>query len=85
MHDFTVFNLKPVPLGELLTFGILTFTSFFSLINPLATMPIFMTMTADLDQKHRAKTAKKASIVAFFTIIAFAFSGQLLFNFLVFC
>jgi multiple antibiotic resistance protein len=44
-------------------------------------MPIFMTMTADLDQTHRTKTAQKASIVSFFTIIVFAFSGQLLFNF----
>ena len=44
-------------------------------------MPIFMTMTADLDQTHRTKTAKKASIVSFITIIIFAFSGQLLFNF----
>ncbi len=68
-------------MGELLTFGILTFTSFFTLINPLGTMPIFMTMTADLDQKNRVKTAKKASIIAFFTILLFAFSGQLLFNF----
>jgi multiple antibiotic resistance protein len=68
-------------MGELLTFGILTFTSFFTLINPLGTMPIFMTMTADLDQEHRVKTAKKASIIAFFTILLFAFSGQLLFNF----
>lgn len=40
-----------------------------------------MTMTADLDQEHRTRTAKKASLVAFFTIIAFAFSGQLLFSF----
>jgi len=68
-------------MGDLLTFGILTFTSFFTLINPLGTMPIFMTMTADLDQKNRIKTAKKASIIAFFTILLFAFSGQLLFNF----
>jgi len=68
-------------MSDLLTFGILTFTSFFTLINPLGTMPIFMTMTADLDQKHRVKTAKKASIIAFFTILLFAFSGQLLFNF----
>ena len=44
-------------------------------------MPIFMTMTADLDQNHRTKTAQKASIVSFITIIIFAFSGQLLFNF----
>lgn len=68
-------------MNELLTFGILSFTSFFTLINPLGTMPIFMTMTADLDQTHRTKTAQKASIVSFFTIIVFAFSGQLLFNF----
>ncbi len=44
-------------------------------------MPIFMTMTKDLDQNHRTRTAKKASIVSFITIIVFAFSGQLLFNF----
>ena len=44
-------------------------------------MPIFMTMTADLDRNHRTKTAQKASIVSFITIIIFAFSGQLLFNF----
>ncbi len=44
-------------------------------------MPIFMTMTADLDQEQRTKTAKKASIIAFLTILFFAFSGQLLFNF----
>lgn len=68
-------------MNDALSFGLLVFTSFFTLINPLGTMPIFMTMTADLDEKHRANTAKKASLVAFFTIVAFAFSGQLLFSF----
>lgn len=68
-------------MAEIITFGLLSFTSFFTLINPLGTMPIFMTMTADLDQQHRTKTAKKASIVAFITIVIFAFSGQVLFNF----
>jgi multiple antibiotic resistance protein len=68
-------------MNEVITFGILSFTSFFTLINPFGTMPIFMTMTADLDQRHRTKTAQKASIVSFITIIIFAFSGQVLFNF----
>ncbi|MDA3778944.1 MAG: NAAT family transporter [Bacteroidales bacterium] len=68
-------------MNEILSFGLLSFTSFFTLINPLGTMPIFMTMTSDLDQKNRTKTAKKASIVAFIIILAFAFSGQLLFKF----
>ena len=66
---------------ELISFGVLSFTSFFTLINPFGTMPIFMTMTSELDVQHRTRIAKKASIVAFFTIIFFAFSGQLLFNF----
>ncbi len=44
-------------------------------------MPIFMTMTSELDEKHRNATAKKASIIGFITIIMFAISGQLLFNF----
>jgi multiple antibiotic resistance protein len=40
-----------------------------------------MTMTADLSVKERNRTAKKATIVALLTIILFALSGQLLFNF----
>ena len=68
-------------MNELYTFALLAFTAFFTIINPLGTMPIFMTMTASLSKKHRKQTAKNATIVAFFTVIAFAFSGQILFNF----
>ena len=65
---------------EILPFALLSFTSFFTLINPLGTMPIFMTMTSGLEHKNRVKTARKAVIVAFITIVIFALSGQLLFN-----
>jgi len=68
-------------MNDALSFGLLCFTSFFTLINPLSTMPVFMTMTADLSIKERNRTAKKATIVALITIIIFAFSGQLLFKF----
>ena len=67
--------------NELLSFGILCFTSFFTLINPLGTMPLFMTMTMDIDEQARNRVAKKASIVGFLTIVMFAFSGQALFKF----
>lgn len=66
---------------DLYTFAILVFTAFFTIINPFGTMPIFMTMTTTLSKHQRKQTAKKATIVAFFTILAFAFSGQILFNF----
>lgn len=67
--------------NELLAYGLMAFTSFFTLINPLGTMTIFMTMTSTLDDAERTRTAKKATIVGLITILAFAFSGQLLFNF----
>ena len=66
---------------DYLSFGLLCFTSFFTLINPLGTMPIFMTMTSELDVKHRNATAKKASIIGLITIVGFALTGQLLFKF----
>lgn len=68
-------------MNDIITFGLLSFTSFFTLVNPLGTMPIFLTMTAGLDQPHRVATARKASIAAFVTIVLFALSGQLLFQF----
>lgn len=68
-------------MNEVFTFALLAFTSFFTLINPLGTMPVFMSMTADLTDDERKRTAQKASVVSLFTIIAFALTGQLLFKF----
>jgi len=70
-----------IDMSDLFTFGFLVFTSFFTLINPIGVMPIFMTMTSELNEKQRTKTAKKATIVAFIIIVLFALSGQLLFKF----
>lgn len=67
--------------GDLMAFGMLVFTSFFTLINPLGTMPVFMTMTGQLNGHERGKTALKAVLVAFLTLLLFAFSGNLLFDF----
>ncbi len=68
-------------MSETLAFALLCFTSFFSVINPLGVMPVFLAMTADLDEKHRNQTARKAALVAFVTLILFAFSGKVLFDF----
>lgn len=66
---------------ENIAFALLCFTSFFSLMNPLGVMPVFITMTSNLDSLDQRRTARKAMIAAFLTLLAFAFSGQLLFNF----
>lgn len=61
--------------------ALVAFTSFFTLINPLGTMPVFMSMTASLSPGQRRQTALKAVIVSFGTLLLFAFTGQLLFQF----
>ena len=38
-------------------FALLCFTSFFTLINPLGTMPVFLSMTTGMSQKEREKIA----------------------------
>jgi multiple antibiotic resistance protein len=60
---------------------LLYFTSFFTLMNPLGIMPVYLTMTASLSKKERNKTAVKAVITATFTLIMFAFAGRYLFDF----
>jgi multiple antibiotic resistance protein len=68
-------------MSEIATFAMLVFTSFFTIINPIGVMPLFMTMTADLPSKARKRTAIKATTTALITLLLFAFSGQVLFKF----
>ena len=66
---------------ELLPYALLCFTSFFTLTNPLGTMPVFLTMTKGLDESARRAIVKRATIVAFLTLLAFTISGEFLFQF----
>ncbi len=68
-------------MNDTLTFGLYAFTAFLALINPLGVTPVFLTMTSDLTQKQRVKTAFTAVLTAFITLTIFAFAGQLLFKF----
>lgn len=68
-------------MNDLLEYSLKAFASFFSLINPLGIMPVFMSMTATLNQKQRKAVATKASLTAFGMLILFALVGQLIFNF----
>lgn len=66
---------------EFLTIALLYFTSFFSIINPLGSMPVFLTMTSGLSKAEKTKIALKAVFTAFITLMIFAFGGQMLFDF----
>lgn len=75
--------------STLLPFALLCFTSFFTLTNPLGTMPVFLTMTHGMTDKERQSIVQRATIVSFVTLMVFvlpvsfflSFSGSLLMDF----
>ena len=62
-------------------YSLLCFTSFFTLTNPLGTMPVFLTMTNGLSEDERKHIIKRATIVSFIILITFTLCGQFLFKF----
>lgn len=67
--------------ASLVSFALLCFTSFFTLTNPLGTMPVFLTMTQGMNNSERRAIVRRATIVAFITLMVFIFAGQFLFMF----
>ena len=65
----------------LLPFALLCFTSFFTLTNPLGTMPVFLTMTQGMTEKERRSVVRRATFVSFLTLLLFVLAGQFLFQF----
>lgn len=66
---------------NLFPFAMLCFTSFFTLTNPLGTMPVFLTMTQGMNDEERRHIVKRATIISFLILTAFTISGQFLFKF----
>ena len=58
-----------------------SFTSLFSVVNPITAMPVFMALTKE-DTEERKITARKATIYMFFVLITFLFAGSYILHFL---
>lgn len=58
-----------------------SFTSLFSVVNPLAAMPIFLSLTEKYGEKERVQTAKKASIYMLGVLLTFLLIGTFILSF----
>ena len=74
-------NLNVISMDAIIPYALLCFTSFFTLTNPLGTMPVFLTMTNGLSNEERKRIIKRATITSFLILIGFTFCGQFLFKF----
>ncbi len=67
-------------MDNLLPFAFICLTSFFTLTNPLGTMPVLLSMTKGLDYDQRNQIVKRATIISFIILMAFTICGQILFS-----
>ena len=68
-------------MNPLASYAILCCTSFFTLMNPLATAPVFSAATEGLSRRERAGVAARASLTALVVLLVFALLGDLIFRF----
>jgi multiple antibiotic resistance protein len=65
---------------EDLKFAVVTLSAIFFVIDPLANMPIFLTITSGDTAEQRRRTAARASFAAWITLTTFAIAGGVIFK-----
>ncbi|MEJ2613458.1 MAG: NAAT family transporter [Ignavibacteriaceae bacterium] len=68
-------------MDKLFEFGLLSFASIFTMVNPLGVIPVYTSMTAEMSSHEAKGVAYKAVLIAFIILIMFAFSGRFIFEF----
>ncbi len=67
-------------MNETLTFGVFCFVSLFAVVEPLGVMPVYVTMTSNLRPRQQRSVARRATLIAFLTLLLFTFTGQFIFR-----
>lgn len=67
---------------DILAFALSTLTTLFFVVDPPATAPIFISMTANDSREHKRRTAFRASVATFVALTVFACIGGLIFSLL---
>jgi multiple antibiotic resistance protein len=56
------------------------FMGFFAIMNPVANVPIFLSLTSDDNKPTTARIARRAVLLAFCIVVCFAVAGKLIFE-----
>ncbi|NPB06352.1 MAG: NAAT family transporter [Aquificae bacterium] len=67
---------------DLTAFFLKAFLSLLAIMNPFASVPVVVSLTAEYGVKDVKKVAFKAALYAFFILLFFLFTGDLLFKFM---
>ncbi|MFT4303030.1 MAG: MarC family protein [Candidatus Woesearchaeota archaeon] len=64
--------------ATILSIFIASFSALFTIMNPISTASIYLTITKNNTLKEKRKIAKKAAIAAFIVLLSFALAGNLI-------
>ena len=67
-------------LANLMQFSFIALTSLFFLVDPIAAVPTFLTITANAEQHHRQRMARRAAWTCLVVLWSFAAAGKLIFK-----
>ncbi len=65
---------------SILHFALLSFTSLFTMINPLGVIPVFTSLTSGMTSKQASAIAFKATSTALIVLLLFTFGGNFIFD-----
>ena len=65
---------------ELIVHTVTVFMGFFAIMNPIANIPIFLSLTADEDKETIRSIALRSVFIAFIIIAIFSIAGKLIFD-----
>ncbi len=73
--------MEPVQIGIISAFFVASFSSIFTIMNPLSTVSVFMGLTEDKTREEKIRIAKRATLVAASVMIIFGFLGNFILSF----
>ncbi|MCG8372554.1 MAG: MarC family NAAT transporter [Balneolales bacterium] len=78
LNEIVSFSTDMMGTGALL---LASFTSLFSVVNPLAAMPVFLALMEGHTDEEKVRTARKSATYMFFVLITFLFLGAYILSF----
>ncbi|WP_339865908.1 MarC family protein [uncultured Algoriphagus sp.] len=67
-------------MDNFLAFTLTVFTGFFAIMNPIANVPIFASLTDGLDKATKRNISKRATLTAFVIVVVFVVLGKFIFE-----
>ncbi len=61
-------------------FAITVFAGFFAIMNPIANLPVYMSIVEGANEKQKKEVKRKAVLVAFLIVLSFIILGKIIFS-----